>query len=253
MRGAGCRGIINVTVTRDDNERPRVHRKVPAMSWFISIIARRRTRHWALAGILVAGVGVSSVMAITSVAAPRRNRPVARTPRDLQRIKRNFAAFRDPLRHAHTSAASSPVLPENAIVAAVVGGRELTLFVGAPQQPQGVSLQPRQAASEELCISDRQSSGGGGGIACSYVTTIEREGMVLETAGLRSSSIAVLVPNGVSSATVIDSDGLSHELRVSNNVAEIEDASASSVSYTMPNGSLHQQPISGPGSSPERG
>jgi hypothetical protein len=132
-----------------------------------------------------------------------------------------------------------------------VGGRELSVFVGAPQRAEGASLQPRQAASEELCISDQQSNGGGGGIACAEPAIVEREGTVLETAGLQSSSIAVLVPNGIPSVTVTDSDGSSHVLRVSNNVAEIEDASASAVSYAMPNGSPHTQSISGPAPSPQ--
>ncbi len=51
------------------------------------------------------------------------------------------------------------------------------------------------------------------------------------------------MPNGVSSVTLTDNDGTTHQLKVANNVAEIHDGNVSSVRYTLPDGTTRTEKI----------
>jgi len=51
------------------------------------------------------------------------------------------------------------------------------------------------------------------------------------------------MPNGVSSITLTDNDGTTHQLKVANNVAEIHDGNVSLVRYTLPDGTTRTEKI----------
>jgi hypothetical protein len=151
--------------------------------------------------------------------------------------KVHLAVFSHPLApRAHTASVASH-LPSSAVLAAVEQQHELFVWRGA--------VAPAFATANNVnnvCFADVSPSGATSG--CASPQTVETQGFVsVSESGNNAVSVVVLVPDGVSQLTVNDRGGRSRTVPITNNVGEIEDASVSSLSYTMPDGKLHTEVI----------
>jgi hypothetical protein len=91
-------------------------------------------------------------------------------------------------------------------------------------------------ANGEVCLSVVQL-GKGGATACGRPSEVQENGVSVATrAPGNPTSMAVLVPDGTSSATVTDTSGTARTQQVTNNVVTATSASLASVTYTMPSG-----------------
>lgn len=133
------------------------------------------------------------------------------------------------LRLSHAAAAANPHLPPGAILASVSESNGVRTEVYAWQKPNG-----------DFCVLDLQV-GKAGGAACSRPAAAKADGVEvsLGEVGGTTASVAVLLPDGVSTAVAGDRDGSTRSLRVTNNVGQITDPNLSSVSYKMPDGTRH--------------
>jgi hypothetical protein len=143
-----------------------------------------------------------------------------------------FALFSHPSSIAKPAAVGGITPPRGATLAAVAG--ENTVYAWRP-------------SGAEVCVIDLETSGVGGG-ACDRTPQAEAHGVVLtlrpgakEMAAGATLSMAVLVPNGVSSVNFTDRDGSVRTAAVDNNVAVLADADLASVRYTLPDGSEYAQ------------
>jgi len=88
----------------------------------------------------------------------------------------------------------------------------------------------------EVCLSVVQL-GKGGATACGRPSEVQENGVSVATrAPGNPTSVAVLVPDGTSSATTTDTSGATQALKVTNNVVTVTSPSPASVTYTMPSG-----------------
>jgi hypothetical protein len=95
----------------------------------------------------------------------------------------------------------------------------------------------RHSPTNDDCFWVRTPSGGHGG--CGRAAEVEAKGAVslYEANEYAHPYILTLVPDGVASVVITDSDGSSHTVAVTNNFAVYEDLKIpSSVSFTLPNG-----------------
>jgi len=131
----------------------------------------------------------------------------------------HFAVLSDHPVRVRAHVADAVGAPSGAVAAATVGLSSVYVWQRPP---------------EELCVVDIQE-GVQGGASCAAVSYATRAGLVVILEPIKGStpSVAVLVPNGVSSVTVTDLDGVSHAVAVSNNVAVVEDAQAQTVHYEV--------------------
>lgn len=115
------------------------------------------------------------------------------------------------------------VVPSSAVLASDVGENKVYVY------QRVVHLTP------QICMADEFTKATA--IACSPAEDAEREGVILIMPNLGSSpSIAVLVPNGVSSVTFGRQDNTSTSSPVVNNVAVTEDPTITAIHYRMPTG-----------------
>jgi hypothetical protein len=148
----------------------------------------------------------------------------------------HLSVFAHATRRAHSAdATTAPKIPLAGVtgvsVAAVRGGDEI--LIGHRDNPA------------LYCFWDRTASGGSDG--CGRVADLEARGAVslYEANENANPHVLVLVPDGVSSVTIKDSDGSSHAVAVVSNIAVYEDtAKPASVSFTLPNGSAETTDIS---------
>jgi hypothetical protein len=88
----------------------------------------------------------------------------------------------------------------------------------------------------EVCLSVVQL-GKGGATACGRPSEVQENGVSVATrAPGNPTSVAVLVPDGTSSATSTDTNGATQVQKVTNNVVTVTSASPASVTYTTPSG-----------------
>jgi hypothetical protein len=91
----------------------------------------------------------------------------------------------------------------------------------------------------EICLSDNEV-GGISGEVCGAPSIAADKGLDLTLRGIKAiPTVALLVPNGVQTATFIDNDGSEHPAEVENNVVVRTDPSITSVQYVMP-GDTHE-------------
>jgi hypothetical protein len=96
--------------------------------------------------------------------------------------------------------------------------------------------------TNNICIADVSPSGATS--SCASPQTVESQGFVSVSEAARNAvSVVVMVPDGVSQMTIKDRNGATRTVPITNNVAEVEDPSVSSVSYIMPNGKDHMEAI----------
>ena len=151
--------------------------------------------------------------------------------------KWRISAFSHPLRRAHSaSAAAAPTIPIAGVsgvsLAAVEGTDEV--YIGHRYRPTSLD-----------CFWERTPSGGHGG--CGRASDVEAKGAVslYEANEHAHPHILALVPDGVASVVITDSDGSSHTVSVANNFAVYEDLKTpSSVSFTLPNGAIEATTVS---------
>lgn len=90
--------------------------------------------------------------------------------------------------------------------------------------------------SGEYCLTMVQNGGlESQGCALPEVANVKGIELVLGSAHM-PTTIALLLPNGVNSATFTDTDGATHVVDVHSNVVALSDADVASASYTMPGG-----------------
>jgi hypothetical protein len=145
----------------------------------------------------------------------------ARTP------KWPISAFSNPLHRAHSAAATTPR------IMAGVSGVSLAAVDGANE----VFVGTRRSPTNDDCFWVRTPSGGHGG--CGRASQLETKGAVslYEANEHAHPYILALVPDGVRSVVIANSDGSSHTVAVTNNFATYEDPTTpSSVSFTLPDG-----------------
>jgi hypothetical protein len=99
---------------------------------------------------------------------------------------------------------------------------------------------PAGATEEEVCVLDEQA-GGGMAAGCDSPAVAEARGIsVIHMPAVEAgaTSVAVLVPNGVGQVSFTDSEGVTHTSAVTDNVAAVEDQSASKITvrYTLRDG-----------------
>jgi hypothetical protein len=140
---------------------------------------------------------------------------------------KRLGVFAHPLtRRGHAKYAETRNLPADAVLAEVFGAAEIYV-------------------SDEggmLCIWDIETTYEG--TDCGRTSEIIKEGMItIRVAFGGQVTVGALMPNGVSSVTLTDNNGASHQLKVANNVAEIHDANVASVRYTLPDGTTRTEKI----------
>jgi hypothetical protein len=138
---------------------------------------------------------------------------------------------------AHRATATAPKLP-----LAGVSGVSLAVVSGSNE----IFIGQRQTPTTDDCFWVRTPSGGHGG--CGRASEVEAKGAVslYEANEHAHPYILALVPDGVTSVVIADSDGSSHTVAVTNNFAVYEDLQTpSSVSYTLPNGAIESTNVSG--------
>jgi hypothetical protein len=147
-----------------------------------------------------------------------------------------LSVFAHAARHARSADATAPRIPLAGVtdvsVAAVHGGDEI--LIGHRATPTVL-----------YCFWDRTAAGGSGG--CGRVSDLEARGAVslYEANATDNPHVLAIVPDGVSSVTIKDSDGSSHTVAVASNIAVYEDAAKpASVSFTLPNGAEESTDIS---------
>jgi hypothetical protein len=132
-------------------------------------------------------------------------------------------------RPARAAKADSVSAPAGAVLAAVVGDNQIYAL--------------RRSNGDDCVIN--LHVGAGGGSVCAPSSTVEEQGEVgisQEGEGATSPGspatlrVTVLAPDGVTSVRFSDRDGTSHDVAVTNNVAEREDVEIASVSYSLPGG-----------------
>lgn len=139
-----------------------------------------------------------------------------------------ISAFSHTLHRAHSASepASIPLTGATGMsLAAVKGGTEV--YIGH-----------RNNSAAMYCIWEQIASQGAGG-GCGRMSDVESKGSVslYEATEGAPAEIRALVPDGVSNMVVADSDGSSHVVAVTNNLAMYEDPkSPSVVSYSLPDG-----------------
>jgi hypothetical protein len=179
-----------------------------------------------VAAASVVGVLVATAALASSSGGGNGHRARART--DIAVLSRR------PQGSVHAARGDSLKPPPGAILAAVVGR---------------VSIYVWRNPRHEDCVIDLHVGAEVGLVTCAPSATAERRGMVQVSREARGATapgspatvrVSTLVPDGVTSITVTDRDGSSHETRVSNNVAVREDIRAASVSYTLPGGSVRK-------------
>jgi hypothetical protein len=140
---------------------------------------------------------------------------------------KRLAVFSHPLkRRARAAYTGTRSLPPSAVLAEIFGTDEVYVSEDAGM----------------LCIWDIETTYGG--YSCGRTTEIIKEGMItirVEFGG--QVTVGALMPNGVSSVTLTDNDGATHQLKVANNVAEIHDGNVASVRYTLPDGTTRTEKI----------
>lgn len=138
------------------------------------------------------------------------------------------SAYSHPLRRAHSASVAATIpLPDlsDASLAAVSGTNEV--YIGHRYSPTTLD-----------CHWERIHPQGGAG-GCARASEVESKGVVslYEPSEGAPAHVLAFVPDGVGSVVVTDSDGSSHTLTVTNNLAMYEDANgAAIVSYRLPSG-----------------
>lgn len=93
--------------------------------------------------------------------------------------------------------------------------------------------------SGEYCVLDVQAKVLSG-TTCANPQTVGAIGLDLTIRGHNAvSTVSVLVPDGVHSATFVDADGAEHTVPVENDVVALADPKIASVHYVMPSGAAH--------------
>jgi hypothetical protein len=179
--------------------------------------------------ILVMAAAVAGVMVATALASSDTGKKMHHRGGRHDRL----AVFsHHPKRLARIATAGSLSPPKGAILAAIVGRTE---------------VYASESASGDDCVI-HLTVGAGGGSVCGRAATVEEEGIVgvgIEGEGAIAPGspstlrLTALVPNGVTNVKVIDRDGSSYEVPVTDNVVEREDILAASMSYILPDGGTH--------------
>jgi hypothetical protein len=134
--------------------------------------------------------------------------------------KTHFSVFTHPPHstHARTAAAEQA----GAILAEVDNSQGIENLVYVSRE------------GTEYCVSVNQV-GGMTAQACGRPETASSEGIEFAMGGKNTApTVALLLPDGVSSATFTDTDGSEHTVAVQNNVAVRTDPNMASVHYVMP-------------------
>lgn len=183
--------------------------------------SRGRLR-WALAAVTL--VTVSALLATGALASRGHRRPAHHS---LQSV--HLSAFTHPLRRARTAADE----PAGGVLAAIFknDGAENMVYVSRE--------------GSEYCLTVVHV-GGFTSAGCAQPEVLNRKGGDLELKGAGTPlTVALLLPDGVDSATFTDTDGSEHTVDVENNVVARTDPNTESVRYLMPNGtpqSVHAEP-----------
>lgn len=198
-------------------------------------------------------LSIGSALAVGGTASPRASR-ITRQPH--KGLSRNAFAV---LTHKEARAATAGrVLPADAILATTAGDRSVYVWERAKGEPMGAPGTPpsgTQMVCEGFAIGN---TSGPGDVGCGPIGKIAETGAVSfsharlpGTQTLTPTIVTVLVPNGVKSVTLTDSNGSSHEVPVTNNVVSVEDGAlapppAAAVSYELPNGQIHSSQMPAP-------
>jgi hypothetical protein len=140
----------------------------------------------------------------------------------------HFSVFRRP--HARTRSRIATVTPAGTLAATQTSA-------------EGADEIYVRAEPGEYCLIDVRSTGSKAE-ACGERDVVGAEGLDLEFKGQNvAPTVALLVPDGVTSATYVDSNGAAVVAKVTNNVAVVSDWGVASVDYVMPNGEPRSLPI----------
>jgi hypothetical protein len=142
----------------------------------------------------------------------------------------HYSVFAHPLHHAKAKAAAV-----GATLAAVINSEGVENEIYVSQKPG------------EYCISDNYA-GGMTGEACGLTEAVNEKGLDLMMRGHNTVlTEALLLPDGVSQATFVDSDGTEHPVEVQNNVVLRTDPNLESVRYVMPDAMHESVNVPSPG------
>jgi hypothetical protein len=123
-----------------------------------------------------------------------------------------------------TTETSGPI-PAGATLAAATNSNGIATEILVAELPNG-----------EVCLTDLQV-GKGSATACGRPAEVQQNGVEVGLGGPNTHpSMAVLVPDGVTSATVTYTSGSSYAQEVTNNIIAVTDPNVTSVSYTAPSG-----------------
>ena len=144
-------------------------------------------------------------------------------------------------------------IPAGAELAASSDGHSVYVWeaqAATPTTPTG----EREVSELDICDAIQSPSGSGGG-GCAPAAEVDTRGSVGFTRNVEPTTgqlspwtVTALVPDGVTSITLIDSDGSTHSVAVTDNVAVAEDASlaeqpAAAVSYELSGGTTESIPL----------
>ncbi len=219
-----------------------VFRKITSAGWFgRGLLAALAIGVLATAGTTLA---VASHAARSSQAHSRKGHPA--NPRTA------FAVLSH--RTARAAGAGSAMFPPGAVLAAVVGSRNVYVWELSSGQPNGPSPGSRPATTTEVCVG-WEAPGEGGSGDCGPASQLDERGSVdigrvfdRTTGTLSPTTVTVLVPNGVQNVTFTDRGGVTYDAKVTNNVVVVEDGNlapppAAAVSYQLPNGTTEAVPM----------
>jgi hypothetical protein len=176
------------------------------------------TRVWFVRLALVAAVTLGGVAASGAFAASHRQHT----------RHTGFSVFSHGLARAHKADAGSVSAPQGAVLAGVINTDGVTN-----------ELYAWHRAPQEDCLVDVES-GGEVTTACSPSSAAETEGVsFVGKPGISSGvNVAALVPNGVTTVRITESDGSTRSVAVVNNVMDYASSNMTGFSYVMPSGSV---------------
>lgn len=168
----------------------------------------------AAAALVVVAAGIGGTIIATSASAGAQPGGGHRHP--------GFGVFSHPLVRAHVASFGGEQPRPGSVLAAT------------PAHPAAAIYATRTGGN--VCVTKLSATGGGG--SCGPIATVEETGLGVVKLPADGSPVGVtlLLPNGVTSITVTDTDGKTRQVPVTNNVVSVEETGLSSVNYALPSG-----------------